>query len=242
MNPTGDSPSVQAKRRRILPWYLAMDKEYIEENAVIDRYVMARLSEQELEQFEVYMLDNPAVLADIEYAAALHSALQPTPEPGSSADEEVKSESNRHVLHQRPFLAAAMVLLAVASALCVTLYLENRSMHEQLAKDRGLQAVSGQLVLVSTRSDSVVPEVWIDANPSPMIITFEVPAEFGGSAVIISISGVDSDFFWQSEDAVVNSRYEVQVVMRSLPKGVYEISAAPMSGQGTEVGSIFGVR
>lgn len=219
-----------------------MDKHYIDKNAVIDRYVMGKLSGEELEQFEIYMLDNPAIIADIEYATALQSTLQSKSELGSSTDESVKGKRSRYASQQRLFATAATVLLVVTSALSVTLYQKNRSMSEQLARAQGLQAISSQLVLVSTRSDSMAPEAWVDADLSPILISLEVPPDLGGETVTVSISGVDSNFFWQSEGAIVNSRYEVQLMMGGLPKGIYKISATSVNGQGSVVSSTFGVR
>lgn len=70
-----------------------MDLEYINENAVIDRYVLGQLTEQEQVEFELYFLENPEVLDEIDMARALKEGLSieqqylrsvPTPETAST--------------------------------------------------------------------------------------------------------------------------------------------------------------
>ena len=52
-----------------------MDKDYIEAHDVIDRYVLGHLSEEELVGFELYYLEHPEVLEEIELTRALRGGL-----------------------------------------------------------------------------------------------------------------------------------------------------------------------
>ena len=67
-----------------------MDKKYIAEHQLVDRYVQGRLSGDELSNFEVYLLDHPELLDDIEYADGMHSAF-------ASAAELITPKSKKNL-------------------------------------------------------------------------------------------------------------------------------------------------
>jgi hypothetical protein len=53
-----------------------MDREYIEQHNIVDRYVMGQLTEAETTEFELYFLENPALLDDIAMARSLRGNLE----------------------------------------------------------------------------------------------------------------------------------------------------------------------
>lgn len=48
-----------------------MDKKYIEENEIEIKYLRKQLSEQELEEFEVYLMDNPSIVETLHLESVL---------------------------------------------------------------------------------------------------------------------------------------------------------------------------
>ena len=52
-----------------------MDLEYISSHSVVDRYLLGQLSEQEQVEFELYFLENPEILDEVEVARSLKRGL-----------------------------------------------------------------------------------------------------------------------------------------------------------------------
>lgn len=86
-----------------------MNREYIESNDVIARYIRNQLAEDELNLFEVYLLDNPDILDEVRIEERIHKEFQ-----NNSALLRSKGDSppqdNR--INYRVYAMAASVLFA----------------------------------------------------------------------------------------------------------------------------------
>lgn len=52
-----------------------MDREFIEQHDIAQRYLHGRLTPEEAEEFEVYLMDNPEMVAELEIDATLQSSI-----------------------------------------------------------------------------------------------------------------------------------------------------------------------
>lgn len=75
-----------------------MDREYIDSNGVIDRYILGQLSEREQVEFELYFLEHPAVLDEVEMARALQRGLE------ENLDQLGRGEANDTATFPPPLL------------------------------------------------------------------------------------------------------------------------------------------
>ena len=91
----------------------AMNQQYIEDNHLVDRYVQHKLSDQERDDFEIFMLEHPDVADKVELALAMRKELKR--QSGALSDDEL---SRRRETPKRSFdriwAAAATVLLGAS--------------------------------------------------------------------------------------------------------------------------------
>ena len=64
-----------------------MDTEYIKTHDVLNRYVLGQLDEKELVEFELYYLEHPEVLQEVELIRALKAGLQSNLDEQGTASE-----------------------------------------------------------------------------------------------------------------------------------------------------------
>lgn len=69
-----------------------MDAKYIEQHNIIERYVLRQLDEQEQQDFELYYLEHPEVLDEIERVRALKSGLVELATEESTSINQASSE------------------------------------------------------------------------------------------------------------------------------------------------------
>lgn len=64
-----------------------MDRKYIADNNVIERYLMDKLTPEERDEFEQFYLDDPETLGELETARRLRDGLKGTND-GTEATED----------------------------------------------------------------------------------------------------------------------------------------------------------
>ena len=88
-----------------------MDKNYIEQNAIDTKYLRNQLTPEQSEEFEVYLLDHPEMLEQLELDAVLGSELP-----------DVASVKSQAVSLSSWFAPAGVVTGFLASSLCFTVF------------------------------------------------------------------------------------------------------------------------
>jgi len=133
-----------------------MDKKYIEENEIEIKYLRNQLSEKELEEFEVYLMEYPEAIADLRLDEIL------TINASSSVDRVISFASICRMFSLKKSLAyIATYALGVASVL---LLLPSKNNNETM---KGLD-VNQVVYLTSTRSSNDhVYAISIDKSTEP---------------------------------------------------------------------------
>jgi hypothetical protein len=86
---------------------MQMNRAYIDEYDVVQRYIRHTLPAQELEQFEVYILSNPSIINEIEQQKVLNQIFrEELPKANKAAAAQGMLQRFRHVIP----LAACLVL------------------------------------------------------------------------------------------------------------------------------------
>lgn len=202
-----------------------MDRAHIDEHHVIDRYARGALSGSELEAFECYLLDHPEIIEDIEYAKAMHGAIERNAElltgtgAGSVTDMPTGSTG---FLFSRGYAMAATVLLAIAVPFGGFLLNESRQLRDQLQFLEQPAGVGSEIILEQTRGDSAV--TFSFPADGALLLRVDVgPEEVG--AYKVSIKN-DSGYVWHGSGLAVDAMRLVSVVVPSLSPGTYSLAVA----------------
>lgn len=136
-----------------------MDRQYIQEHRIVDRYLNGRLSAEEERAFEEYYLSDPVLLEELELAERLKRAVVSTGE-----HERGRRGGPFGVFHSPQYAAAASVLLAASLVLASVLYVQNMSLREQGPGFDFASAVTRLVPLVRTRSAAPIEISSRDSN------------------------------------------------------------------------------
>ena len=200
-----------------------MDKAYIKSHDVIDRYVMQQLEGNELELFELYMLEHPSTVDEVEYARGLYEALRRN-EADLKLETSSAVEASAHPgwLFGRHYAVAATVLLAVVLVLSVSLYQRAAHLEAQLGQRRLPLAIAGNLWLETERgaSDSNI----VSHAPGSAILIHVVPNTPAPGKVVVNIAGQGNDYQWQSTVEMLDPDAPVEVVLTDIPQGTYRLT------------------
>jgi len=111
-----------------------MDHTFIEDNNIVDRYLMKKLTEQEAAQFEEHFIDCEQCLEQLEVTANFRRALKLVAAEIAPPEEQSRRGASVAWLNFRPSLAAfvycASALLVISSV--VLLFLDNRNLRREL--------------------------------------------------------------------------------------------------------------
>lgn len=126
-----------------------MDRQYIRDHSVIERYLRGALTADEEAAFEEAYLGDPAILDELESAERLRQGLQELDNAGG-LERSRRKRIGLSALASPQYAAAASVLLAASVVLSGMLYRENRDLRSvefprtgQLTRVTPLFAVRG---------------------------------------------------------------------------------------------------
>jgi hypothetical protein len=106
-----------------------MDRQYIRDNGVIERYLSGALTADEEQAFEEAYLGDPDLLDELQAAERLRESLKEL--DGAGRLERPRARARwRHWLASPQYAAAASVLFAVAVGFSALLYRENITLRE----------------------------------------------------------------------------------------------------------------
>lgn len=157
-----------------------MNREYIENNQIVDRYLLGDLSQEEQEEFEEFYFHNQEIVGELELSEKMIDGFEAAQDQGILAGIATtrSAEGARRSGHSFavPFGMAASVALAVSLFYNATLYREagiQRSATDAL-ETRLAQAFSphGSVIVPLDRSRSV------EADPSHIVRISDEPEWF----------------------------------------------------------------
>jgi len=106
-----------------------MDRQYIRDRDVIERYLSRSLTAEEEREFEEAYLGDSAIMDELEAAERLREGIKGLGEAGRLERARPRSQWRRLMASPR-YAAAASLLLAVSLGFSTMLYRENRELRE----------------------------------------------------------------------------------------------------------------
>lgn len=225
-----------------------MDRQYIDDNHIIARYLADRLSDEEREAFEAYYLEHPEIVKEMETTARFKAGLG---ELQRSGELDALVRGRPRVLNLR-YLAAAAAVAAVAVG--VAFYVNrSTSVGPLLAATPALLQANGglQLRVTSTyqimRTRSTAADAIVPLPSTAQAIELEILPETAGppASYRVSLARVDGNQeqqLAQIERLSANESGFVEVYLdsRGLRPGRYvvKLTSATSAGAPTSVFSL----
>jgi hypothetical protein len=198
-----------------------MEKRYIRDNQVVERYLRGALTPDEERAFEEAYLGDPELLNELEAAERLRQGIEDLGAAGE-LERRPSGGSRFSVPFSKPWAAAASLVAVIGLAVSAGLYRDNATLRQELA---AVANVDVRLMPVMTLRGA--PESEIEAPSEaglavllvdPGVTSFEsyraVLSAAQGGAEIWSADGLRPEF----QDQLV-----IAVPGRLLPPGRYEI-------------------
>lgn len=192
-----------------------MDRAYIDSHHLIDRYVQGRLSGADLDEFEIYMLEHPEIVDDIQYAKGMQDSI-------SAAGEELfaDSASNRKTsVFGSPYAMAAMVLLTLSLSFSGYQYLQIQELKDVAAATEGLTVISRVYYLEPVRGEA---DTTIELHEQAATIIHADVGVVEAESWIVELYNDDSGTVMRKE-GLRTSGHIVSVVLGEIPVGQYTL-------------------
>ena len=188
-----------------------MDRHYIEENQIIDRYLMNKLSTKEMEAFERFFLEDPEVVQEIELRKRFIRGIRNADRTGLL---QLSDNESSGIWQWRPFLRTSFPSVAAVSAaiLMVVAILQYSQIgrlesvnEKQVNQIRQLMAPQANTLLVPlrrTRGSSAEAEpvirVHLSSAVEQVILTLDIePLRFNNYWFSLERDGTGQ--LWSSE-------------------------------------------
>ena len=199
-----------------------MNRQYIEDNHIVDRYLLGQLSAKELCEFETYYFDHPQMLEELTIAKAMHNTLR---EESDSLHpvQAVKTKVNWFDWVFQPklgFAFSAIMAFGVAS-----LWLEN----SKLKSAESFVFPASSLTLSQTRgANTKIDLVKIAQDQSAVAIQL-VTGPIGYSEVWLQLKDSSDNLLWQGRSKVEGpvGRINLVIMTHQLTSGEYMLSVFP---------------
>jgi hypothetical protein len=200
-----------------------MDRQYIRNNGVIERYLSGALTADEEQAFEEAYLGDPELLDQLQAAERLREGMKEL--DGAGRLERLRAPARwRHWLASPQYAAAASVLFAVSLVFSTMLYRENITLRQDdllrgsaITRLVGLEAVrGGNAIELAAPAPDELTVLQVDAG-------FVAYDTYRG--VLTRGGGAQSEMIWRRADLVARSDGTVligPVPPRVLLPGNYE--------------------
>lgn len=200
-----------------------MDRQYIRENQVIERYLAGALTADEEQAFEEAYLGDAQLLDELQAAERLGDGIKALSSGGRL--ERLQTPARwRHMLSSPQYAAAASALLVVSLAFSGVLYQANRALREE-----GLETTVARARLVplfSTRGED--EESRISAPAADEMIVLQLDAgivEYDTyRATLERRTGATSEEIWSSVGLEpIQGEISIALLGNALQPGSYEV-------------------
>jgi hypothetical protein len=216
-----------------------MDRNYVSENQIVDRYLRDELTEQEQAEFEAFYLSDQETLAELELAEKLQLGLRASAEQGA-LPPVARPNPFRRFITSPQWAAAASVLLVVSMAYSGFLYIQQQDGGRQA----NLDVSTPRLVPVfATRGADAVPVPrgqdggWVVLLVDPGFDSYDdyraKITESAGGTVVWEVQQLQPGYEELLAIGVAGSvlrsgAYEIRIEARSGADGFVEISRLPI--------------
>jgi len=196
-----------------------MNRQYIEDNHIVDRYLLGQLPEGELCEFETYYFEHPEMLEELTVAKAMHKTIA---EESNSllltqAVETKASWFERVFQPKLGFALSAVMAVGIAS-----LWLENN----RLKSVESVVFPASSLTISQSRgADTEIDAVKISQDQSAIAIRLVI-GPIGYPEVGLKLKNNSGSLLWQGKSKVDDSVGAVNLVImtRQLTTGEYTLS------------------
>ncbi len=200
-----------------------MDRQYIRDNDVIERYLSGVLTPDEEQAFEEVYLGNPEILDQIEAAQRLRDGIKGLAAAGRL--ERLRSQAPwRRMLASPRYATAASMLLAVSLTFSTVLYRENRNLREEGVSPTSM--IARLVPLESVRGGNVIA---IPAPEQDELILLQLDAGIVAydtyRGVLTRRDGDRSETIWSRADLLQQPDETILIGIsgRELQPGDYEV-------------------
>jgi len=199
-----------------------MDRQYIRDHQVIERYLSGALTADEEQAFEEAYLGDAEILDQLETAERLREGLK-------GADAAGRLERARRPAPWRQWLAspryaaAASLLLAVSVGFSTILYRENRTLREDSLSSTSM--ITRYVPLESVRGGNVTTiEAPEQDELTVLLLDAGIVAYDTYRAVLTRADGAESEEIWRRADLAreLGETISIGVPGRTLRPGSYE--------------------
>jgi hypothetical protein len=199
-----------------------MDRQYIRDHDVIERYLKRSLTPEEEQAFEESYLGDSEIIDELQAAERLRDGVKEL--DGAGRLERVRPRPQWQRLLASPrYAAAATVLLTVSLAFSGALYRENRDLRE--SGSTGTSLLTTSVVLESTRGGSVTTIREPAEDELKLLVLDAGPTEYDVyRAALTREVGDRSEPIWRRADLrpELDGRILMSVPGRLLRVGTYE--------------------
>jgi hypothetical protein len=197
-----------------------MNRQYIHDHQVIERYLRGALTPDEEQAFEEAYLGDPEILDELQAAERLREGVKELDAAGRLKRARPQPRWLQALVSPQ-YAAAASVLLAVSVVLSTTLYRENQSLREQSVSMNSLARV---VVLESVRGGNA-SEIPAPAEDELIVLRLDAGlADYDTyRAVLVRSGGDELEAIWSRADVQpVDGWIQIGLPGRALRPGSYE--------------------
>ena len=199
-----------------------MNRQYIEDNHIVDRYLLDKLTEQEASAFEAFYFEHPEMLEELKIAKSMQETLRQQAYK-LQAVEKITSHSNWLKKLFQPELGFA--LSALLGLGVIGLVAENNRLKsvESIAYQAPLLTIS------QTRGSNLeIPKIGIAQSQSAVVLRLEL-GPIGYPEVRLQLHDGLGDLLWQQVAKIDDPLGVVNLVLltREMKSGIYQLSVFP---------------
>ena len=197
-----------------------MDEAYIREQHVVERYLQGKLAGDELATFEIYMLDHPEILDEVEYERGLQEALN-TAKDGLFGPVALHAPTRREIgfFRSREYVIAATVLLVGALVFSAFQYRQLVGLREDVSQLRTPIRIAGDIWLEPLRGE----QEWVIESPpgTAPVVRADVSATPADSYTV-TLQG--DEFLWTRSEVEPDDEQSIRLLLSDIPAGAYGLS------------------
>ena len=197
-----------------------MDEVYIREQHVVERYLQGKLGSDELATFEIYMLDHPEILDEVEYEKGMQEALNTAKNGLFGSMASYPSAGNEIAFFRsREYAIAATVLLTAALAFSGFQYRQLVGLREDVSRLRTPTQIAGDIWLEPMRGE----REWVIESPpgTAPLVRADVSA-MPADSYTVTLRG--DGILWTQSEIRPDDERSIRLLLSGIPSGAYGLS------------------
>lgn len=212
-----------------------MNKAYIEEQNLIARYARGTLDAEEAAQFEVFLLDHPEMLPDVEYARAMQAGMEANiPALRGDLLDKKRPDDRRRIRFAPPLAVAASVLALVLGGIAIAQFTQISTLRDLVAQNR--LPIAGEIFLQATRSGSAS---LIEAEPERLLILRFEANDLPNDHMVVRLTRDSSGKVLKEANIIVGNDGTFRFLLPALPSGRYQLQYFDPDGTPIQKGRAF---